>query len=175
MNSRSPTVRIIVIALIVLILDQWTKHIVETSLGFLEDKIVIDGFFRFVNWHNTGAAWSFFTGKNHLLAVVALAAIVVLFRFRHHFDAHTLLGQVSLGLIFGGIVGNLTDRLRVHYVIDFLRFYLQPRGGEEIGFPAFNIADSAICIGVGLIFILSLRNENAPPPGGQPATPATQS
>jgi signal peptidase II len=115
-----------------------------------------------VNWHNTGAAWSLFSGRNNLLALVALIALFILYRSRHHFDAHTLMGQVALGLIFGGIIGNLIDRLISHYVTDFLYFYLDQRGGSEIGFPAFNIADSAICVGVGLIFILSLKNEKVP-------------
>lgn len=167
---RSPTLRILIIAAVVLIFDQWTKHIVERSLAYLQEKVVIEGFFRFVNWHNTGAAWSFLTGRNRQLAFFGIIALIALFMSRHYFDAHTKTGQVSLGLIFGGIIGNLTDRLRVEYVIDFLRFYVQPRSGEEIGFPAFNIADSAICVGVGLIFILSLRNSNAPLPSEQPTS-----
>ena len=66
---------------------------------------------------------------------------------------------MSLGLIFGGILGNLVDRLFRDHVVDFIRFYLHRRSGEEIGFPAFNIADSAICVGVGLMFLISWRNE----------------
>jgi signal peptidase II len=72
-----------------------------------------------------------------------------------------LLGQIAFGLIFGGIVGNLIDRLFRKHVIDFLYFYLQQRGGTELGFPAFNVADSAICTGVALVFIVTLRNEQA--------------
>ena len=89
--------------------------------------------------------------------MVSAIALVGLFIWRHHFDTKTVLGQISLGLIFGGILGNLFDRVLPsrHHVIDFLRFYLERRGGEEMGFPAFNIADSAICVGVGLLFILS--------------------
>ena len=83
------------------------------------------------------------------MAIVALVALVVLFFTRHHFDARTTLGQFAFGLICGGIVGNLIDRIRVGSVIDFLYFYVQQRGGGEIGFPAFNVADSAICTGVG--------------------------
>jgi signal peptidase II len=98
-----------------------------------------------------------FTGNNGLLAGVAIVAVIVLFFTRHHFDLHTLGGQISLGLIFGGIIGNLIDRLRVKHVIDFLYFYVIRRDGTEAGFPAFNVADSAICVGVGLLFILSWR------------------
>ncbi len=167
--SRRPTACILTLAVGVLLLDQLTKTLVMRYLPAGQEKILLDGFFRFVNWHNTGAAWSLFMGRNRALAVVAIAALVVLYRSRHFFDAHTRLGQLALGLIFGGIVGNLIDRLRFEYVVDFLRFYILPRGGEEIGFPAFNIADSAICIGVGLIFILSFKPTPPPPEAARPA------
>jgi signal peptidase II len=151
----------------IVFLDQLTKFLVLRSLAFGQDeKIIIDGFFKFVHWGNTGAAWSMFHGNNELLAIISLIALLVLFLYRHHFDTRTALGQVSLGLIFGGIIGNLIDRLFRNHVIDFIYFYLQPRGGREIGFPAFNIADMAICTGVGLLFILSWRQEtrSAPAP-----------
>ena len=93
------------------------------------------------------------------LALVALVALVVLYLSRHHFDSRTLLGQLAFGLIFGGIVGNLIDRVLRGHVIDFLYFFLQQRGGGEVGFPAFNVADSAICTGVALVFLLTWKNE----------------
>src|SRR5437016_1215312 len=136
---RTPNRRIAMIALSVVVLDQLTKHIVIRFLGYTQEKIVVDGFFKFVHWGNTGAAWSLFRGNNLVLAMIAIVALVVLFFSRHHFDARTILGQVALGLIGGGIVGNLIDRLWVGHVIDFLYFYLQQRGGSEIGFPAFNV------------------------------------
>ena len=148
------------VAASVLVLDQLTKFIVVRNLEFgVGQKIIIDGFFRFVYWGNTGAAWSLFRGHNDLLALVAVVAMLALYFSRHHFDSHTLGGQISLGLVFGGIAGNLIDRYRFDHVVDFLYFYLERRGGSEIGFPAFNVADSAICTGVGLMFLLSWRNE----------------
>jgi signal peptidase II len=75
-----------------------------------------------------------------------------------------LIGQIAFGLIFGGIAGNLADRLIRHEVVDFIRFYLQQRGGDEIGFPAFNVADTAICTGVALIFLITWKNEHAVKP-----------
>lgn len=165
---RTPNRRIGIIALAVMALDQFTKQIVVQHLETGEEKIVVDGFFKLVHWANSGAAWSLFRGNNLLLAGVAMAALIVLVLSRHHFDSRTLLGQAAFGLIFGGIVGNLIDRLRVHHVIDFLYFYLQPRGGAEVGFPAFNIADSAICTGVGLVFLLTWKGERPP----QPAEPS---
>jgi len=95
-----------------------------------------------------------------LLALIAVVALVILYFSRHHFNSHTMLGQFAFGLVIGGIMGNLVDRLVRQHVVDFLRFYLQPRAGDEIGFPAFNVADSAICIGVTLVFLLTWRNEH---------------
>ena len=166
---RTPNRRIGLIALLIIGIDQLTKNIVLQFLGYAQEKVVVDGFFKFVHWGNTGAAWSMFRGNNNILALVALVALVVLFLSRHHFDSRTLLGQVAFGLIFGGIMGNLLDRLLRGHVIDFLYFYLQQRGGGEIGFPAFNVADSAICSGVALVFLLTWRNEREPRPTESPA------
>jgi signal peptidase II len=158
---RTPNRRIGLVALAVVCLDQFTKLLVLKFLGYAQEKIVIGGFFKLVHWANTGAAWSLFRGNNNVLALVALVALIVLFFSRHHFDSRTIVGQVAFGLIFGGIIGNLIDRLVRGHVIDFLYFYLQQRG-SEIGFPAFNVADSAICTGVGLIFLITWRNEHPP-------------
>lgn len=165
---RTPNRRIALIALFIIGIDQLTKQLVLQCLGYAQEKVVIDGFFKFVHWGNTGAAWSLFRGNNNILALVALVALVVLFLSRHHFDSRTLLGQFAFGLIFGGIVGNLIDRVFRRHVIDFLYFYLQQRGGGEIGFPAFNVADSAICTGVTLVFLLTWRNEREVRPAESP-------
>src|SRR6266404_5557283 len=156
---RTPNRRVAMIALGVIGLDQLSKQLVLHSLGYAQEKVIVDGFFKFVHWTNTGAAWSLFRGNNRLLALIAIVALVVLFFSRHHFDARTLLGQVAFGLICGGIVGNLIDRLWAKHVIDFLYFYLQQRNGAEVGFPAFNVADTAICTGVGLVFLLTWKGE----------------
>jgi signal peptidase II len=155
--------RIAILAGIIVVVDQVTKLMVLNSLPYGRELVMIDGFFRFVHWGNTGAAWSMFHGNNEILAIVSLVALLFLVIYRRHFDVRTWLGQVSMGLIFGGIVGNLIDRLFRDHVIDFLYFYLQQRGGKEIGFPAFNVADTAICTGVGLLFILSWRQDSQAP------------
>ena len=159
-----PTRRIAALALFIFALDQATKWIVLHTIYEGDEKIIIPGFFNFAHRANTGAAFSQFTGNNTALAVVALVALVALFLARHHFHARTLTGQLALGLIFGGIIGNLTDRLLPgrHAVVDFLHFYLQRRGtSEPLDFPAFNVADSAICTGVALIFLINWKNESA--------------
>lgn len=141
----------------VYVADQLSKLAVLRFIGPWDEREVIAGFFKLVHWGNTGAAWSLFTGNNGLLALVSVVALVVLYLTRDRFEPQSLTGQVALGLIFGGILGNLTDRLRVGHVIDFLRFYLVRRGdGAEVGFPAFNVADSAICVGVGLLLLRAL-------------------
>lgn len=159
----TPNRRIAVMAVLVYALDQLTKFLVLLWMGRNEERVIIDGFFKFVHWGNTGAAWSMFRGNNGTLAIVALVALVVLFLARNHFETRTLLGQLAFGMILGGIAGNLTDRLlpsRQH-VIDFIYFYIRRTGGEEVGFPAFNVADSGICVGVALVFWVTWRTEHA--------------
>lgn len=159
---RPPTHRLLLVAGVVYGLDQITKYLVLQFLGQNEERVIVEGFFRFVHWGNTGAAWSLFKGNNAVLAAVAAIALVGLFLTRKHFDTRTLLGQLAFGMILGGIAGNLTDRLipsRQH-VIDFLYFYANTANGE-VGFPAFNIADSGICVGVALIFWVTWRTERS--------------
>lgn len=152
--------RILGVAIAVLVLDQVTKLLVIGLLDQWDQRVIVDGFFKFVHWGNTGAAWSLFHGNNGLLALVSVAALAILVWARHKFDLGTGLGQGAYGLVTGGIVGNLIDRLRVGHVIDFLYFYIRPRGGDgsELGFPAFNVADSAICVGVFLLILLSWKS-----------------
>jgi len=157
-----PNGRIAAVALCIIISDQITKWLVLRCIYPGDEIAVIPGFFNLTHRANTGAAWSMFTGNNAVLATVALAALVVLYLTRHHFSAHRLVGQFAFGLIFGGIIGNLTDRLLPgrHAVVDFLHFYMARRGTSEVfDFPAFNVADSAICTGVALIFILNWQEE----------------
>jgi signal peptidase II len=162
--------RIGLLALVIFVLDQVTKMVVRAKLdsGDPQGIVVLPGFFNLVHWGNTGAAWSLFRGNNATLAVVALVALLVLFLTRHHFEIHTAGGQIALGCIFGGILGNLLDRLLYNQVTDFLYFYVKRRDGVEAGFPAFNLADTAICIGVGLLLLLSWKSE---PRDAESATP----
>jgi signal peptidase II len=147
------------LGLVILLLDQWTKWLVVTHLELGEQREWVEGFFRLVYWGNTGAAWSLFRGNNYLLAGVALIALILLHGVSRQFDAHRLRGQFALGLMFGGIVGNLLDRFQHGHVVDFIYFFTYRHGGGELGFPAFNLADSAICVGVLTLFLISLQKE----------------
>jgi len=173
---KSPVIRLILIALSVIALDQVTKWMVTERLALGEQREWVEGFFRLVHWGNTGAAWSMFRGNNHILAGVALIAVVVLFMARKQFDAHRPIGQIALGLMFGGIIGNLIDRFRIGHVVDFIYFFTYRKDGGEIGFPAFNVADSAICVGVAFLFIISIKKdmESRTPPTLTPSGPPQQ-
>jgi signal peptidase II len=151
----------LVLAAVITALDQITKWSVIKFLPtpYKSEIHILPGFFRLVHWQNPGAAWSMFSQFNWLLALISGVALVALFLARKYFGSRTTLGWIALGLIFGGIVGNVSDRIMHGHVIDFLYFHLITRSGNELGFPAFNVADSAICIGVGLLFILSWRKE----------------
>lgn len=155
--TLTPDRRLALVAVVTLVLDQFTKFAVLRFLGYAQERVVVEGFFRFVHWGNTGAAWSMFHGNNELLTIVAMLALLALFLMRHHFGIEQRLGQWALGLMFGGIVGNIIDRLVHGHVVDFIYFYVHTRSGSEAGFPAFNIADSGICIGVALMLPLTLQ------------------
>jgi len=149
--------RVVLIAAAVVLLDQMTKLLVVRFIGTEESRAIIGGFFNLVDWRNTGAAWGILQNRNEVLAIVSVLTILALYLFRHSFQLQRAGNAVALGLIAGGIVGNLIDRVRVHHVIDFLDFCVGARH-----WPAFNVADSAICIGVVLYIIVSWRADHAP-------------
>ncbi len=138
-------------------LDQASKawiaaHLPFPTYGGPATVIVIRGFFNLVHVGNTGAAWSMFSGASVLLAGLAAATLVAIFIWRHSLGLRDRLSQISFGLLCGGIVGNLTDRLLHGHVIDFVDLHF----GSYI-YPTFNIADSGICVGVILYLWQSLR------------------
>ena len=151
--------RVLIIAAIVLLADQLTKQMVVHTVDTKSQIVIIEGFLKLVNWHNTGAAWSQFQGKSLHLAIISFIALGALIHYRHHFEIHTKTGKAAMGMLIGGIIGNLIDRVAYQHVVDFIRFYLHQRGGGEIGYPAFNIADMGICVGVGLMFVQAWREQ----------------
>jgi signal peptidase II len=146
--------RAVLIAVAIALADQLTKLLVLRAIHPEHPVVVVDGFFRLVHWTNTGAAWGLFRDSNLLLAIVSVVTILALFCFRRSFQIHLTGSQIALGLISGGITGNLIDRLRLGYVVDFLDFCIGDRH-----WPAFNVADSAICIGVAVYLIVSYLAE----------------
>ena len=154
---------LLVVCFWILFVDQWTKHAVQQRLVLYQKVEVIHGFFNLVHVRNTGGAFGIFGGEKGglgslLFVVVSLVAIgSILFLFiRLKEDEKTL--SLSLSLVLSGAIGNLIDRLRFGEVVDFLDFYL-----FSFHWPAFNIADSAICFGIGLMaFELWFRDKRKP-------------
>ena len=161
----------LLVALCVVLLDQASKEWVRGAFSLHESVPVIPGFFHLTYIRNTGAAWGLFSGQNIALSALALVMLAVLVAFRRKILPPGRVHRVALGLLCGGIVGNLFDRLRLDYVVDFLDFFVR-----SSHFPAFNVADSAICIGVGIYVLgtlLAQAPEAAPPARGEsPETPA---
>jgi len=122
---------------------------------------VIDGFFYFVNVSNTGAAWSMFSQHTGMLALLGAAALGAVFFFRRNLELHKPLLQYTFGMMCGGILGNLLDRQFHGSVVDFLDVHL-----PHYRYPAFNVADSGITVGVVIYLIYSFRDWK---PGRQPA------
>ena len=151
------------IAAAVLAADQATKAWIRARLAFntygeANGAIpVVRGFLYIVHVGNTGAAWSIFTGRSFLLAALAGAALVAIFLARKSLGLAATKAQVCFGLLCGGIVGNLVDRVLRGHVIDFLDFHF-----GSYAYPTFNVADSAICVGVALYLLASLRPARAP-------------
>ena len=135
-------------ALLIVVADQFSKGWIRS---YTEEQAIFDaGFFRIIHSQNTGAAFGLFQGQNLPLTIIGLVGVAILLLYAvllyRRFSPLGRLAWVGLGLVLGGTVGNLIDRLRLGYVTDFIDF----------GFwPAFNLADSAIVVGV-IIFAYSL-------------------
>ena len=143
----------IVVVLAIVVLDQIVKAMVRSRLMLHESITVIPGFFDLTRVHNTGAAYGFLDGvdfpfKTALLACVAAAALVGLSVYAVKLERSQVLTRAGLTLVIGGAAGNLIDRVTAGYVLDFFDLY---RGDWH--FWAFNVADSAITIGVALMIL----------------------
>ena len=149
----------LLVALCVVLIDQATKEWVRGAFALHESIELLPGFFQLTYIRNTGAAWGIFSGQNLTLSLLAAAMLVALVLFRRRILPPGRLHRIALGLLCGGIVGNLFDRLRLDYVTDFLDFHIR-----TWHWPAFNIADSAICIGVGIHLLGTLLAPRPPTP-----------
>jgi signal peptidase II len=135
-----------------LVLDLWTKKAVFDWLKPHETYPVIDGFLRLILAENNGAAFNLFAGRPYFLAAVSFVAIVGIFAVFLFSRDLNILGHIALGLFAAGVCGNLYDRLfNDGSVRDFIDVY---RGTYH--WPTFNLADSWLCIGVGLLIISTL-------------------
>lgn len=150
MKSKYPLT--LIVSGIIIIFDQITKHLVEKKMSLHQSIEIIPNFFNLLYLRNTGAAFGFLAGDRSLgrvlffalFSLMAIACLIYLLKTLRPTQKTTLL---SLSLILGGAIGNLVDRLRLGEVIDFLDLHWY-----DWHWPAFNVADASITIGVILLF-----------------------
>lgn len=142
------------ISAIVFALDIYTKHLIQSAFQFGE-QLKITSFFNLVRYHNEGAAFSFLAGaggwqKWFFAGISIVASIVITYLILK--NLHNKLFCLGLALVLGGAIGNLYDRVTLGYVVDFLDFHV-----NGMHWPAFNVADSAISVGVGVLLLDSFK------------------
>lgn len=147
------------------VLDQLTKLWVDQSLALGEAVVVWDGFFWLHHVHNTGAAFSLLSGARWLLVGLGFVALAGLWSFRAHLGLERLPYRIAIGLLLGGIVGNLIDRVVRGYVVDFLDVLIPV---IDYPWPTFNVADIGIVCGVFLYITLTLVLPVDPSTGDRP-------
>lgn len=156
------------LAIVVFLADQATKAWAVRSLVYDGDHPIVPGFFYLTRTTNTGGAFGLFPTATLLLAVTALVAVVgiVYYAYRVRWPLPWLVG-IGLALPLGGAAGNFLDRARLGHVVDFIGVYI-----GSYSFPIFNVADSAICVGVVLLAISFLRNSSSRSHAQEPSATA---
>ncbi len=176
-NKRKYIILLLVV-IVVLIIDQWTKQIVHREFRWGESRPVLPSFFSLTYVRNTGAAFGLLHRapayfRDPFFIIVPVIALFVIGFVLFRLDSAQVTTAVALSLIVAGAVGNLIDRLKYGFVIDFLDIYW-----KDYHWPAFNVADSAIVVGVSLMFLQSFKqgNQYLDPQGGKfGATPPKNS
>ena len=150
------------LALIVILFDRWTKRLVAAHIAMYRHIQIIPGFFRLTHTENTGAAFSLFADspahwKTGLLIGFSVLAMVIVSVLLWKQERPLTITGIALSLILGGAVGNLWDRIASGRVVDFLLFYV-----KQYQWPVFNLADSAIVVGAGLLVLEILFGRSQP-------------
>ncbi|WLV25699.1 signal peptidase II [Aciduricibacillus chroicocephali] len=142
------------LAILVIGLDQWTKWLIVKKMDLYESIPVIDGFFHLTSHRNRGAAWGILEGKMFFFYVVTIVVVAgIVYYMQKHAKGNRPL-SVSLALILGGAIGNFIDRATRKEVVDFFDFNI-----FGYHYPIFNIADSALVIGIVMLLIVSFIEE----------------
>lgn len=136
------------IALLVIALDQLTKWLVATKMKIGESVTIIPNVLYITSHRNRGAAWGILQGQFWLFYLITIVVVIGLVVYIQRLPHEERLFGVALGLMLGGAIGNFIDRLIRKEVVDFIHTYI-----GTYNFPIFNIADSALCIGVALVFL----------------------
>jgi signal peptidase II len=161
MTPRPNALPWLAVSVLVIALDQFTKHIALTALEYLQRVAVIPGFLNWTLAFNTGAAFSFLHDaggwQRWLFAVLAIMVSAVLVVWLARTPRGDWRNAAPLALIIGGALGNLIDRLRLGQVTDFIEVYYR-----DWSWPAFNVADSAICVGAVLLILFGFVSSRRP-------------
>ena len=156
--SMRSTLVLVGTAVVVYTLDQLSKAAVVANLRLGESVDVVGDLVRIWHARNTGAAFSLLPGAFWLFVPVTILALVMIAYFHREFRNRGPWIHIVLGVILGGSLGNLTDRLRLGYVVDFVSVGIGDRR-----FPTFNVADSAVVVGIGLLVLyLTLADRRRP-------------
>ncbi len=139
----------VLLALLLLALDQYSKFWIVKNIPFGSKSVVIPGFFNITHITNTGAAWGILSGRGGFLLLIAILVMLAVIWFLRSLTDGWKERYFAIFLVVSGIIGNSIDRVFRGAVVDFLQFYI----GKYV-WPSFNVADSCICVGV-FIFILS--------------------
>jgi len=142
------------IAIFVILLDQFTKWLIVNNMFLGESITIIDHVLYITSHRNRGAAWGILQGQMWLFYVITIVVIVGIMFYLHKAARGKMLLGVSLALMLGGAIGNFIDRVLRKEVVDFIHTYI-----FSYNFPVFNIADSALVIGVILLMIQMLLDE----------------
>ncbi len=142
----------VIIGFVIVALDQATKLAIRHNLRLGESYPVVDGYFNLNYLRNTGAVWGIFQSQNAWLILLSFLVLVLIIVFYRWLVDQRGVHRLAMGLMIGGIVGNLIDRIKLGWVTDFLDFHWQ-----TAHWPSFNIADSAICVGVIIYLVSSFR------------------
>lgn len=136
----------LIISLVVVLADQGLKALIINHWTLGEVKPALPGLFSLTYLQNNGAAWNIFPGQMTFFYIISIVAIIIVLYYLFKQSPRSSLFSTGLSLVLGGIIGNLIDRLHYQYVVDMIQL-------DFINFNIFNIADSAITIGIVLIFI----------------------
>ena len=144
----------IVLTFIIVLIDQITKYIITKLLNLNEIIYLIKNILYITNVHNTGAAFSILEGNTYLLIIISILALYILNKIKLDSNNNTL-NNIGYSLLYGGIIGNLIDRIIYKYVKDFIGIII-----FKYYFPIFNIADIAIVLGVLILIIKNIKGDN---------------
>lgn len=146
--------RYYIIALIVIIFDQITKWFIVEKMNIYDSIVIIDNFFNITSHRNKGAAWGILQDQMIFFYIITLLVVIGIIYYMQKYGKQSSLLASGLSLLLGGAIGNFIDRLYRKEVVDFLDFQI-----INYNYPIFNIADSALVIGVGLLIIYTILDE----------------